>query len=71
MFVALHFLRLYFTPCKVQQPLKCMELQEKEEEFDEKDIGYTFFLTKYNFFHIYFEIDYSQHNNTVQLENCL
>ena len=27
-----------FTPCKIEQPLQGMELQEKEEN-DKKDIG--------------------------------
>lgn len=28
-----------FTPCKAEQPLQGMILQEKEEEIDEKHLG--------------------------------
>ena len=33
---------LGFTPCKVEKPLRGLELQEKEEEKDAKDIGKLF-----------------------------
>ena len=32
-------MKLEFTPCKVEQPLQGMELQEKEEEIDGKHEG--------------------------------
>ena len=33
------FLKLSFTTCKGEKPLRDMELKEKEEEKDKKDIG--------------------------------
>ena len=33
---------LGFTPCTAEQPLRGMELREKEEENDEKEIGKLF-----------------------------
>ena len=33
------FLKLGFTPCKVEYPLQSIELQEKEVEKDENHIG--------------------------------
>ena len=33
------FFKLSFTTCKGEKPLRDMELKEKEEEKDKKDIG--------------------------------
>ena len=38
----LNFLKLNFTPCKAEQLLRGIELQEKEEENDEKDVEKLF-----------------------------
>ena len=38
-FVLFYYYNLGSTPCKAEQPLRGMELQEKEEEKDEKDTG--------------------------------
>ena len=37
-----YFFQMGFIPCKAEQPLQGMELQEKEEEKDEKDMGKLF-----------------------------
>ena len=36
------FQKLGFTSCKAEQPLQDMELQEKEEKKDQKNIGELF-----------------------------
>ena len=38
----INFLKLNFTPCKAEQLLRGIELQEKEEENDEKDVEKLF-----------------------------
>ena len=38
-FCPFYYYCLGFTPCKAEQPLRGMELQEKEEENDEIDTG--------------------------------
>ena len=64
----MYFLKLDFTPCKAEQPLQGMELQEKKRVVW-KGYRIQLYFTKYCLLHVRMIV--FEHINNVKFKACL